>query len=225
MGVCGGRRRDSQVGVDVSQDLWQQGGNVCVDGSEPGVSRGGVFTAQHHRMLAVWRVKLQQSESGKNYNWRLQWWWKRETDRENNRLASGPQRYLVIPCLLKVETLHSRPLATCTQTTRSGVPVLQVWHGEVPADEAHFQTDDLPVFGRRRAAVFGWTRVLASAVAGRLWADTVPRQVSHQGRLLKERRHFTDVFYCWEAHGPIIHRLQLYSIKHATIQYDQQSQK
>lgn len=37
----------------MSQDLWQQGGDVCVDGSEPGVGGGGVFTAQHHRMLAV----------------------------------------------------------------------------------------------------------------------------------------------------------------------------
>lgn len=48
------------------QHLWQQGGDVCVHGSEPGVGRGGVFAAQHHRVLAVWRVKLQQSKSDKD---------------------------------------------------------------------------------------------------------------------------------------------------------------
>ncbi len=65
MGVCGGRGRGPQVSVDVSQDLWQEGGNVGVDGSEPGVGGGAVFTAQHHRVLAVWRMELQQSERDK----------------------------------------------------------------------------------------------------------------------------------------------------------------
>lgn len=62
MGVCGGWWRGSQVGVDVSQDLWQQGGDVGVDGGKPGVGSGAVFTAQHHRVLAVWGMELQQSE-------------------------------------------------------------------------------------------------------------------------------------------------------------------
>lgn len=75
------------------------------------------------------------------------------------------------------------------------VPVLQIWHGEVPADEAHLQADDLSVFGRGRAAVFGRPGVLAAAVAGRLRADAVPRQVGHQGRLLEERRNLADVFH------------------------------
>lgn len=65
MGVCGGWGWGPQVGVDVSQGLWQQGGNVGVDGGEPGVGSGCVLTAQHHRVLAVWGVKLQQSERGK----------------------------------------------------------------------------------------------------------------------------------------------------------------
>lgn len=78
----------------------------------------------------------------------------------------------------------------------ASVPVLQVWHGEVPADEAHFQTDDLSVFGGGRAAVFGRAGILASAVAGRLRADAVPRQVGHQGRFLEERRDFADVLDC-----------------------------
>lgn len=62
VGVCGGGGRGPQVGVDVSQGLRQQSGDVGVDGSEPGVGSGAVFTAQHHRVLAVWRVELQQSE-------------------------------------------------------------------------------------------------------------------------------------------------------------------
>lgn len=58
--MCGSR--GPHVGIDVSQGLWQQGGNVGVDGSEPGVGGGTVFTAQHHRVLAVRGMKLQQSE-------------------------------------------------------------------------------------------------------------------------------------------------------------------
>lgn len=42
----------------MSQGLWQQGGNVGVDGSEPGVGGGAVFTSQHHRVLAVWGMEL-----------------------------------------------------------------------------------------------------------------------------------------------------------------------
>lgn len=45
VGVRGGRGRGPQVGIDVSQDLWQQGSNVGVDGGEPGVGGGAVFTA------------------------------------------------------------------------------------------------------------------------------------------------------------------------------------
>lgn len=81
----------------------------------------------------------------------------------------------------------------------AAVPVLQVGHGEVPADEAHLQADDLPVFGGRGAAVFGRAGVVAAAVAGRLRADAVPRQVGHQRRLLEERRHLTDVLHCGES--------------------------
>lgn len=40
--------------------------------------------------------------------------------------------------------------------------------------------------------------VVAAAVAGRLRADAVPRQVGHQGRLLEERRHLADVLHCGE---------------------------
>lgn len=76
------------------------------------------------------------------------------------------------------------------------VPALQVWHGEVPADEAHLQAYDLSVFGGGRAAVFGRPGVLTAAVAGRLWADAVPRQVGHQRWLLKQRRNLTDVLHC-----------------------------
>lgn len=60
MGVRGGRGRRPQVGTDVSQGLRQQGGDVGVDGSEPGVGRRGVFTAQHHGVLAIWGVELQE---------------------------------------------------------------------------------------------------------------------------------------------------------------------
>lgn len=84
----------------------------------------------------------------------------------------------------------------------AAVPVLQVGHGEVPADEAHLQADDLPVFGGRGAGVFGRAGVVAAAVAGRLRADAVPWQVGHQGRLLEERRHFTDVLHCGETETP-----------------------
>lgn len=94
VGVCGCRQRGSQVGVDVSQDLWQQGGNVCVHGSEPGVSSGGVFTAQHHRVLAVWWVKLQESKSEEDSNHRTRrsqnkqlWPWKL-----NDQWASSAQQ-------------------------------------------------------------------------------------------------------------------------------------
>lgn len=44
--------------------------------------------------------------------------------------------------------------------------------------------------------MFGRPGVLAAAVAGRLRADAVPRQVGHQGGLLEERRNFTDVLHC-----------------------------
>lgn len=58
----GGRGRGPQVGVDVSQGVRQQSGDVGVDGGEPGVGGGAVFAAQHHRVLAVWGVELQKSE-------------------------------------------------------------------------------------------------------------------------------------------------------------------
>lgn len=62
--VCVGARV-AQEGVDVGQHLWQKGSNVCVDGCEPGVSSGPVFTPQHHSVLAVRRVKLQQPVQNK----------------------------------------------------------------------------------------------------------------------------------------------------------------
>lgn len=58
--VCGGHRWGPQVGVDVRQGLWQQGSDVGVDGSEPGVGRRPIFTSQYHRVLAVWGMELQQ---------------------------------------------------------------------------------------------------------------------------------------------------------------------
>lgn len=50
--------------------------------------------------------------------------------------------------------------------------------------------------------MFGRAGVVAAAVAGRLRADAVPRQVGHQGRLLEEGRHFTDVLHCRETETP-----------------------
>lgn len=44
--------------------------------------------------------------------------------------------------------------------------------------------------------MFGGPGVLAAAVAGRLWADAIPRQVGHQGRLLEERGNLADVLHC-----------------------------
>ena len=50
---------------------------------------------------------------------------------------------------------HTLPFLSNTNTEESYIrPVLQIWHGEVPADEAHLQADDLSVFGGRGAAVF-----------------------------------------------------------------------
>lgn len=63
VGVCGRGQRGPQVGVDVGQHLRQQGRDVGVHGGEPGVGRGGVLAAQHHRVLAVRRVQLQQPTS------------------------------------------------------------------------------------------------------------------------------------------------------------------
>lgn len=60
MGVRGGR--GPQVGVDVGQRVRQQGGDVGVDGGEPGVGGGAVLAAQHHRVLAVRGVQLQEPE-------------------------------------------------------------------------------------------------------------------------------------------------------------------
>lgn len=60
VGVCGGCRRGPQVGVDVCQRLRQESGYVGVYGSEPGAGCGSVFTAQHHGVLAVRGVQLQQ---------------------------------------------------------------------------------------------------------------------------------------------------------------------
>lgn len=95
------------------------------------------------------------------------------------------------------------------KTRGAAVPVLQVRHGKVPADEAHLQADDLPVFGGRGAAVFGRAGVVAAAVAGRLRADAFPRQVGHKRRLLEERRHLTDVLHCGETETPAAESAEL----------------
>lgn len=63
--MCGRRGRGTQVGVNVSQSLRQQGGDVGVDGGEPGVGAGAVFTAQHHCVLAVRGMELQEPEGTK----------------------------------------------------------------------------------------------------------------------------------------------------------------
>ena len=61
VGVAGGGGdRGPQVGVDVGQHVWEQRGDVGVDGGEPGVSGGRVLAAQHHRVLPVGGVQLQQ---------------------------------------------------------------------------------------------------------------------------------------------------------------------
>ncbi len=44
--------------------------------------------------------------------------------------------------------------------------------------------------------MFGRPGVLAAAVAGRLWADAIPRQVGYQRGLLEEWRNFADVLHC-----------------------------
>lgn len=44
----------------MDERLWQQRRDVCVNGCEPGVSTGPIFTPQHHSVLPIWRVKLQQ---------------------------------------------------------------------------------------------------------------------------------------------------------------------
>lgn len=62
------------------------------------------------------------------------------------------------------DTLANTP--TQSGEKQSMVPVLQVGHGEVPADEAHLQANDLPVFGGGGAAVFWRAGVLAATVAG-----------------------------------------------------------
>lgn len=64
VGVRGGAGRGTQVGVDVGQGVRQQGGHVGVDRREPGVGGGAVFAAQHHSVLAVRGVKLQQPAGG-----------------------------------------------------------------------------------------------------------------------------------------------------------------
>jgi len=84
---------------------------------------------------------------------------------------------------------------THTHINRHG-PVLQVWHGEVPADEAHLQADHLAVPGARGATVLGRAGVLAAAAARGLRTNALPRQVGHQRRLLEERRHLADVLDC-----------------------------
>lgn len=57
VGAAGTR---AQNGVDVCQRLGQQGGDVGVDGREPGVGAGTVLTAQDYRVQVVGRVQLQQ---------------------------------------------------------------------------------------------------------------------------------------------------------------------
>lgn len=66
VGVSGGGRRRPQVRVDVRQSVWEQRGDVGVDGGEPGAGRGAVFAAQDHRVLAVRGVELQQPECNQN---------------------------------------------------------------------------------------------------------------------------------------------------------------
>ncbi|TNN29202.1 hypothetical protein EYF80_060651 [Liparis tanakae] len=66
VGVRGGGRRP-QVGVDVSQRVRQQGGDVGVHGGEPAAGRGAVLTAQNHRVLAVRGVELQQPAAHGDY--------------------------------------------------------------------------------------------------------------------------------------------------------------
>lgn len=56
--------RGTQVSVDVGQGVRQQGGHVGVHCREPGVGRGAVFAAQHHGVLAVRGVELQQPAGG-----------------------------------------------------------------------------------------------------------------------------------------------------------------
>lgn len=64
VGVRGRGGRGTQVGVDVGQRVRQQRGHVGVDCREPRVGRGAVFAPQHHGVLAVRGVKLQQPAGG-----------------------------------------------------------------------------------------------------------------------------------------------------------------
>lgn len=44
----------AQRGIELGQDLWQQRGDVGVQGTEPGVGRGRVPAPQHQSVPAVW---------------------------------------------------------------------------------------------------------------------------------------------------------------------------
>lgn len=54
----------AQRGVELCQDLGQQGGDVGVQGTEPGVGRGRVPAPQHQRVPAVRGVQLDQPARG-----------------------------------------------------------------------------------------------------------------------------------------------------------------
>lgn len=74
--------------------------------------------------------------------------------------------------------------------TYTHAPVFQVRHGEVSADEAHFEWDDLPVTT--------YTALGRLVAAAEVWGlkTPIPRQIRTHRGLLKERRHLPDVLHC-----------------------------
>lgn len=81
-------------------------------------------------------------------------------------------------------------LLVTSETLHTHTPVFQVRHGEVSADEAHFERDDLSVTSY---AALG--RLVAAAEVWRL-KTSIPRQICTHRGLLEERRHLPDVPHC-----------------------------
>lgn len=159
----------------MGQSLGQQGSNVGVDGCEPGVGAGAILTAHHYRMLAIRRVQLQEPLGVNSPHHYLT-----KTYQTNNLIM-----FPIFPLMPHFNCTHART------HTMQVLPVLQVRHSQVPADKAHFEEDDFPVLG---PTVFGGPRVLTATEVGGLRMHSIPRQVCHQGGLLKQWGNFSDIF-------------------------------
>lgn len=132
------RVRVTQKGVNVDERLWQQRSDVCVNGCEPAVSTGPVFTPQHHGVLTVWRVKLQQP-------------------------VKHVQKSVTFTVTYSIPSILSSDIITLSHRK---TPVFQVRHCKVSADVAHFERNDLSVtghatLGRLIAAAVFWRLKIA----------------------------------------------------------------